>query len=145
MSKWPMSSTCRSGEWGSRRSTRPALPTRSFRRQTHKATQCHHPGRIRKVVWAARMNLSEVDLIFTREWQGNVCRRVKRPWRFQALRTLRAYLNALISNQLQVNDWFCRVYSIGSDRPFKDPFSWRTPPEYLSRKSPFLFRTSNML
>jgi hypothetical protein len=27
----------------------------------------------------------------------------------------------------------------GSFRPFKDPFSWRTPPEYLSRKFPFFF------
>ena len=33
---------------------------------------------------------------------------------------------------------------VGSDRPFNDPFSWRTPPEYLSRKLPFLFRTLNM-
>jgi hypothetical protein len=34
---------------------------------------------------------------------------------------------------------------IGSDRPFKDPFSWRTPPEYLSSKFPFLFRTLSMV
>jgi hypothetical protein len=31
-----------------------------------------------------------------------------------------------------------------SDRPIKDPFSWRTPPEYLSRTFPFLFRTLTM-
>jgi hypothetical protein len=37
-----------------------------------------------------------------------------------------------------------KIQKIGSDRPFKDPFSWRSPPEYLSRKFPFLFRTLNM-
>jgi hypothetical protein len=26
--------------------------------------------------------------------------------------------------------FFC--FKLGSDRPFKNPFSWRTPPEYLS-------------
>jgi hypothetical protein len=29
--------------------------------------------------------------------------------------------------------------SLGSFHPFKDPPSWRTPPEYLSRKIPFSF------
>eukprot|EP00959_Pyramimonas_sp_CCMP1952_P475357 9504140-Pyramimonas_sp.AAC.1 len=29
--------------------------------------------------------------------------------------------------------------TVGSRGPFKDPFSWRTPPEYLSRNFPFSF------
>jgi hypothetical protein len=33
----------------------------------------------------------------------------------------------------------CTKMRLGSFRPFKDPPSWRPPPEYLSRKFPFSF------
>ena len=60
----------------------------------------------------------------------------------------RVFLSHLLFNSKYAAFTCCRrliCSGVGSDRPFKDPFSWRTPPEYLSRKFPFLFRTLNML
>jgi hypothetical protein len=34
------------------------------------------------------------------------------------------------------------ISALGSSHPFKDPPSWRTPPEYLSREFPFSFFVS---
>jgi hypothetical protein len=38
----------------------------------------------------------------------------------------------------------CELAGMLTPEVGSDPFSWRTPQEYLSRKFPFLFRTLNM-